>query len=172
MYSVRLALLASLVVATAGTYTLEDLKHVVTTHEKIWIRCTTHPQYTHHIKHDCVYNEIRPFNHSYFLLQHYEVQRTWQHRRYFARLSNGGRGHHGPIMYISTRQGGPGTANTLIFWDPFEHCAVFEQTHSGKKECHMYVWEDRLYQSVPKCEHAYQACARYICPRYTHHCRP
>nr|XP_054928818.1 uncharacterized protein LOC129385762 isoform X2 [Dermacentor andersoni] len=136
MYSVRLALLASLVVATAGTYTLEDLKHVVTTDEKIWIRCTNH-----HIKRDCIHMKIQRFFRNYHLLQHYKVQRARERRLYIARLSNGERGHHGPIMYLTGTEGirPPTTAYTLIFWDPLEHCAVFEQTDSGRRATSGYL---------------------------------
>ncbi|KAL1482329.1 hypothetical protein MTO96_033875, partial [Rhipicephalus appendiculatus] len=57
--------------------TLQDLKEVVTTTQKIWVRWMSYEQHTHTYIHKCIYDEFRPYNHSYLILQHYEVGGTW-----------------------------------------------------------------------------------------------
>uniref|UniRef100_A0A224YNK5 Lipocalin n=1 Tax=Rhipicephalus zambeziensis TaxID=60191 RepID=A0A224YNK5_9ACAR len=172
MYFARLALFINLAVARTRP-TIQHLKQVVTTTQKIWVRWMSYEQHTHTYIHKCIYDEFRPYNYSYLLLHHYEVGGTWQNRRYFASLMNGGRRHDVPIMRVSARQGGVGVDHALKFWDRYNHCAVFVLVHHGKPECEIYVWEDHIAFNVTRCEDVYkQYCPRWHYAPFSRHCRP
>nr|XP_054928820.1 uncharacterized protein LOC129385766 isoform X2 [Dermacentor andersoni] len=133
MCAVKFVFLISLAVV-ANSATLQDLKHFLDTHEKVWSRYRSFdvgPKAHHH---RCIYAEIRRTERGrYVYAQHYEVGPKWVSQLFDAEALESRAKQ--PVLRIKPKKGGQFYDYNLQFWSAGERCAIFTFTLQGGIVC-------------------------------------
>ncbi|XP_037499588.1 uncharacterized protein LOC119373608 [Rhipicephalus sanguineus] len=170
MWTISIVCLVSLAHETTSV-TLEDLKHFLHTHEKIWTRYRSFEVGPKHNYHRCIYAEVRPTEQGHYAYaQHYEFGYRWISQMLVAEVFESRTKH--PVLRVKLKNGRTYDYH-LVFWSDLERCAVFTISVNGKRRCEVQVWNDHVKYHLPRCQMTYK---RY-CPGnefeiYMRHCSP